>query len=159
MTTNSTPPAPAAPISVVLVDDSEDLLFLVRGALERSGQFRVVAEAADGEQAVAAVSAYQPDLVLLDIAMPVMDGLQALPLIREKCPTATVVMLSAFGDSSGMPQRAMSMGANGYIHKDGRIQALPEQLRVIVGGANAHRAAQLARQSAEPEPASPESVT
>ena len=91
--------------------------------------------------------------------MPVMDGLQALPLIRESCPTAIVVMLSALGDASGMPQRAMSMGANGYIHKDGRIQALPEQLRVIVGGANAYRAAQLARQSAEPEPARPESVT
>ena len=159
MPTNSSPPAPAAsPITVVVIDDSEDLLFLVRGALERSGQFRVVAEGADGEQGVAAVSATQPDLVLLDIAMPVMDGLQALPLIREKCPTAIVVMLSAFGDASGMPQRAMSMGANGYIHKDGRIQALPEQLRVIVGGVNAHRAAQLARQAAKNEPASPESV-
>ena len=93
-----------------------------------------MAEAADGEQGVAAVRASQPDLVLLDILMPVMDGLQALPLIRESCPTAIVVMLSALGDASGMPQRAMSMGANGYIHKDGRIQALPEQLRVIVGG-------------------------
>ena len=119
MTTNSTPPAPATPISVVVVDDSEDLLFLVRGALERSGQFRVVAEAADGEQGVAAVRASQPDLVLLDILMPVMDGLQALPLIRQSCPTAIVVMPSALGDASGMPQRAMSMGANGYIHKDG----------------------------------------
>ena len=157
MPTNSSAPSPAIPISVVVIDDSEDLVFLVRGALERSGQFSVVAEAADGEQGVLAVSATQPDLVLLDIAMPVMDGLQALPLIREKCPTATV-MLSAFGDSSGMPQRALSMGAHGYIHKDGRIQALPEQLRVIVAGVTAQRAAQLARAQAAP-PASPETVT
>ncbi len=143
-------PLPAAdPISVVLVDDSEDLLYLVRGALERSGRFRIVAEAADGEQGVAAVGACQPDLVLLDIAMPVMDGLQALPLIREACPTSIVVMLSAFGDASGMPQRAMDMGANGYIHKDGRIQALPEQLRVIVRGVTAERAARAARSSAQ----------
>jgi DNA-binding NarL/FixJ family response regulator len=144
-------------ISVVLVDDSQDLLFLVRGALERSGQFEVVAEALDGEQGVAAVNASQPDLVLLDIAMPVMDGMQALPLIRSQCPDAIVVMLSAFGDSSGMPQRAMDMGANGYLHKDGRLQALPEQLRVIVGGVIAGRAARHAKDSAAPtkhEPAS-----
>lgn len=139
------PSGPAPTTSVVLVDDSEDLLFLVRGALERNGHFRVVAEAADGEQAVAAVRDTQPDLVLLDIAMPVMDGLQALPLIRAECPDAIVVMLSGFGDASGMPERAMALGANGYLHKDGRIQALPEQLRVIVGGVTAQRAARRAR--------------
>jgi DNA-binding NarL/FixJ family response regulator len=146
----NTPAPPASPITAVLVDDSEDLLFLVRGALERSGLFRVVAEAEDGERGVAAVAATQPDLVLLDFAMPVMDGLQALPLIRDACPSAVVVMLSAFGDSSGLPQRALTMGASGYIHKDGRIQALPEQLRVIVGAVRAERAARQARTAAEP---------
>lgn len=151
-------PSPAATtISVVLIDDSEDLLFLVRGALERSGKFRIVAEAGDGEQGVVAVAASQPDLVLLDIAMPVMDGLHALPLIRDECPTAVVVMLSAFGDSSGMPQRALAMGASGYIHRDGRIQALPEQLRVIVRAVTAERAARGARNSAQLT--SPESAT
>jgi DNA-binding NarL/FixJ family response regulator len=139
----------SAPISVVAIDDSEDLLFLVRNALERTGQFRVVAQAADGEQGVAAVRAAQPDLVLLDILMPVMDGIHALPLIREECPDAIVVMLSALGDASGMPQKAMSLGANGYIHKDGRITALPEQLRVIIGGAMAERAARKAREATQ----------
>jgi DNA-binding NarL/FixJ family response regulator len=57
-------------------------------------------------------------------------------------------MLSALGDASGMPQKAMSLGANGYIQKDGRIQALPEQLRVIIGGAMAERAARKAREAA-----------
>lgn len=141
-------PTPAAAISVVLIDDSVDLLFLVGTALERSGKFRVVAQAADGEQGVAAASTAQPDLVLLDVAMPGMDGLQALALIREKCPGAVVVMLSAFDDSSGMPQRALAMGASGYIHKDGRIQALPEQLRMIFRGVRAERAARHARTSA-----------
>jgi DNA-binding NarL/FixJ family response regulator len=150
----SSSPDPAATIRVVLIDDSEDLIFLVRGALERSGQFRVVAVAADGAQGVAAVKASQPDLVLLDIAMPVMDGLQALPLIRDECPAATVVMLSAFSDTSGMSQRAMSMGANGYLHKDGRLQALPEQLRVIVGGVTAERAARQARATQPTRPGS-----
>jgi len=146
---------PTSPLSVVAIDDSEDLLFLVRGALERTGQFQVVAEAADGRQGVDAVRTHQPDLVLLDILMPVMDGIQALPLIRHECPDAIVVMLSALGDASGMPQRAMSLGANGYIHKDGRIQALPEQLRVIVGGATAARAARQAREASRPAGAQP----
>jgi DNA-binding NarL/FixJ family response regulator len=140
----STHPTPA-PARVVAVDDSEDLLFLVRNALERTGQFEVVAQAADGEQGVAAVRTAQPDLVLLDILMPVMDGIQALPLIREACPDAIVVMLSALGDASGMPQKAMSLGANGYLHKDGRLNALPEQLRVIIGSVKAERAARQAR--------------
>jgi DNA-binding NarL/FixJ family response regulator len=155
MPSSSSPAQATTTISVVLVDDSQDLLFLVRGALERSGQFRVVAEALDGEQGLAAVKASQPDLVLLDIAMPAMDGMQALPLIRSQCPDAIVVMLSAFGDLSGMPQRAMDMGANGYIHKDGRLQALPEQLRVIVGGVIAGRAARDARDSAKSESREP----
>ena len=150
MPLTSPSPDATAPISVVLIDDSEDLLFLVRGALERTGQFQVVGEAADGKQGVAVVGAVKPDLVLLDILMPVMDGIQALPLIRAECPDAIVVMLSALGDASGMPQRAMSLGANGYIHKDGRVQALPEQIRVIVGGALAERTARKAREAQGP---------
>lgn len=143
-------PSGAPTITVVLVDDSEDLLALVCGALERTGRFEVVGEATDGEQGVAAVGDSQPDVVLLDIAMPGMDGLQALPLIRDRCPEAVIVMLSALGDVSGMPQRALSMGAHGYIHKDGRIQALPEQLSVIVRGVYAERAARRAKDSTRP---------
>src|SRR4051794_20664553 len=94
--------SPAAPLSVVVVDDAEDLRPLVRMAIERSGRFSVVAEASDGAQGVDAVRAAQPDLVLLDIAMPVMDGLQALPLMADACPHAIVVMLSGFGDASEM---------------------------------------------------------
>jgi DNA-binding NarL/FixJ family response regulator len=150
------PPPAATASSVVLIDDSDDLLLLVRGALERSGKFRVVAEAGDGEQGVAAVTASLPDLVLLDIAMPVMDGLQALPLILEACPSAVVVMLSAFGDTSGMPQRALAMGAHGYLHKDGRLQALPEQLGVILRGVTAERAARSARSAARSTRPGPE---
>ena len=133
-----------------MIDDAEDLRPLVRMALERSGRFRVVAEAADGAQGVDAVRVSQPDLVLLDIAMPVMDGLQALPLVAEACPTAIVVMLSGFGDASEIGTRALDLGAAGYIQKGGRLQALPEQLRVIVGSTNAERAARRARHPAEP---------
>jgi DNA-binding NarL/FixJ family response regulator len=145
----TSPPTPVA-TRVVVIDDSEDLRVLLRAALERRGGFEVVAEAEDGAQGVAAVVASQPDVVLLDIAMPVMDGLQALAQIRVKCPTVIVVMLSAFGDTSGVPERALAAGANGYIHKGGRIQAVPEQLRVIIGGVTAERAARRARTPTQP---------
>ena len=139
-----------------MIDDSEDMRVLLGVALERSGEFSVVAEAADGVEGVAAVKAFQPDLVLLDIAMPVMDGMQALPLIRDECPTAVVVMVSAFGDSSGLPQRAMALGANGYICKGaGHLRALPEQLRVIVAAVTAERAAVTSRHKASPSPIVP----
>ena len=147
MTSSPPPTATTGTISVVLVDDSEDLILLLRGALERSGKFQVLEECGDGEQGVAAVQAAQPDLVLLDISMPVMDGLQALPLIRAASPSSVIVMVSAFDDSSGMPQRAMALGANGYVHKDGRIQALPEQLCMIFRGATAERAARRAKET------------
>ena len=139
-----------------MIDDSEDMRVLLKVALERGGDFRIVAEAADGEQGVDAVRAFQPDLVLLDIAMPVMDGMQALPLIRVECPTAVVVMVSAFGDSSGLPQRAMALGASGYICKGGgHLRALPEQLRVIVAAVIAERAAITSRHKSSPSPLVP----
>jgi DNA-binding NarL/FixJ family response regulator len=142
-------------MDVVVIDDTDDLRQLVRMALERGGAFRVVGEAGDGAEGVLVVRSCQPDLVLLDIAMPVMDGLQALPLIREECPSAVVVMLSGFGELSEMPQRAMTLGAAGYLQKGGRLQALPEQLRVIVGSVTAERAARLARNSGAAKPGQP----
>src|SRR4029079_10661247 len=92
-------------LEVVVVEDTPDLRDLLRMALKRSGDFTVVGEADNGRQGVEMVRARQPDVVVLDIAMPEMDGLEALPLLREACPTCTVVMLSGFGTSE-MTRRA-----------------------------------------------------
>jgi DNA-binding NarL/FixJ family response regulator len=122
----------ASPIRVVLVDDSDDLRLMVRLALEREPDFVVVAEAADGDSGLAAVAAHKPHLVLLDIAMPVMDGLQALTLIREDSPGSIVVMLSAFTGSSGAIERALSLGAHGYIEKGHGVPAMIAELRGVL---------------------------
>jgi DNA-binding NarL/FixJ family response regulator len=122
----------SSPIRVVLVDDSADLRALVRMALEREPDFTVVAEAADGASAVETVAAHKPHLVLLDIAMPVMDGLQALTLIREECPGSIVVMLSAFTSSSGTIDRALTLGAHGYIEKGGGVPEMIDNLRAVL---------------------------
>jgi len=122
----------ASPIRVVLVDDSADLRSLVRMTLDREPDFTVVAEAADGASGVEAVAAYKPHLVLLDIAMPVMDGLQALTLIREDSPGSIVVMLSAFTGSSGAIDRALALGAHGYIEKGGGVPEMIDDLRGVL---------------------------
>ena len=126
----STLPVTTDPLGVVVVDDTPDLRALLRMALERRGEFQVVAEAGDGQEGVRLVQELQPDVVLLDIAMPVMDGLEALPLIRAACPRATVVMLSGFG-AAEMTQRAMLAGADGYLQKGLPIRALLSQVRSI----------------------------
>jgi DNA-binding NarL/FixJ family response regulator len=122
----------ASPIRVVVVDDSEDLRLLLRLALEDEPDFTVVAEAPDGATGVEAVSEHTPHLVLLDIAMPVMDGLQALTLIREESPGSIVVMLSAFSGSTGAPERAVALGAHGYIEKGGGVPELIADLRDVL---------------------------
>ena len=122
----------ASPIRVVLVDDSADLRSLVRMTLDREPDFTVVAEAADGAAGLEAVAAHKPHLVLLDIAMPVMDGLQALTLIREDSPGSIVVMLSAFTGSSGAIDRALALGAHGYIEKGGGVPEMIDDLRGVL---------------------------
>ena len=146
--------APAT-MRVVLVDDLEDLRALLRATLERSGYFSVVAEAENGERALAVVRETQPDLVLLDVAMPVMDGLQALALIRQEHPAVNVAMLSGFGDTSEVAQRALAMGAIGYIQKNGRLLGIPEQLRVMTDSASAIRRARTRREQLRSAPSVP----
>ena len=104
------------PWRVLLVDDSEDLRFLLRLKMESWEQFSIVGEAHDGESAVEMAARHQPDLVMLDLAMPGMDGLQALPLIREAVEGVRVVVLSGF-DQAVMAAKATEAGADGYLEK------------------------------------------
>jgi hypothetical protein len=99
-----------------LADDVFDLRFMVKLALERSGRFQVVAEAENGDEAVELAKEHQPDLVLLDVSMPVKDGLEALPDIRSVSPNAKVVMLSGF-EASRLAAAALESGAAAYLEK------------------------------------------
>ena len=126
------------PYTTVVVDDSHELRSLWRLMLEYDDRFAVVAEAANGRSGVAAAELHQPDLVLLDIAMPVMDGLQALRLIRSESPRSTVVMHSSFSEDSIQASLARRMGAHGFIRNGQPRQALLAKLETILrrtGGA------------------------
>src|SRR5688500_4505165 len=105
-----------ARFTVVVADDVGDVRFLVRTSLESSGRFDVVAEARDGEEAVALAKEHQPDLLLLDLSMPRMDGMQALPLIHDVAPETKVVVLSSF-PARRMEGAVRSRGALGYLQK------------------------------------------
>lgn len=108
---------------VLIVDDAEELREVLTLFMERAEGLEVVGEAVDGLDGVEKARDLQPDVVILDIAMPRMDGLQALPLIREASPGARVVILSGFGDST-MAEDAMRAGADHYVQKGGRLSEL-----------------------------------
>jgi YesN/AraC family two-component response regulator len=119
-------------LNVLIVDDSEDLRDLLRLVIERHPEgWRVVATAAEGEQAIQEARTSQPDLVLLDIAMPVMDGMEALPHIREAVPDAVVVMLSGYPTSTA-GQAALNAGAHGYLEKSDLVKGLIPRLEQII---------------------------
>ncbi len=104
-------------LKVVLADDDPDLRGLVELMLKADGRFRVVGQAGDGAAAVRLAESEHPDVVVLDLQMPLMDGLTALPLLRERLPDARIVVLSTFPDPFTLVD-AVRQGADGYIDKD-----------------------------------------
>jgi DNA-binding NarL/FixJ family response regulator len=107
---------PGLTIRVLLADDTPEIRRLLRVNLELDGRFEIVGEAADGAEAVALSQSLHPDVVVLDLAMPVMDGLQAAPMIRQYSPSSRILVLSGF-DHSRMEARAREQGAHGYLEK------------------------------------------
>jgi DNA-binding NarL/FixJ family response regulator len=123
-------PGTAAPIRVLLADDAADIRILLKLVLEFDAEFTVVAEAANGEEAIRLSAEHQPDLIVLDIAMPVMDGMDALQQLRQVSPLTKVVMYSAY-DSSWLAERAHRFGAAAYIDKTAGVVDMVGQLRSI----------------------------
>src|SRR5260370_13339374 len=87
-------------IGVLVVDDNHDFRSAVRDVLEGDLQTRVVGEACDGLQAISLTANLQPDLILMDIAMPLMNGLEATSAIRERWPKVIVVLVTAIPSNS-----------------------------------------------------------
>lgn len=115
----------------MIADDVADLRFLLTRALESSGRFTVVAQAANGQEAVEQATAHQPDLTLLDLGMPVLNGLDALPLIRTAVPDGTVVVVSGY-EPADMEAAALARGAAGYLVKGvGPRQLVDELLSLL----------------------------
>ncbi|MCU1673505.1 MAG: hypothetical protein JWN77_1618 [Frankiales bacterium] len=126
------PPAPvAAPadaLRVLLADDAPDIRLLLRLAFACESGFDVVGEAEDGRQAVDLTEELQPDVVVLDLSMPVMDGLEAIPELLRVRPGVRIVVLSGF-DQARMKQPALELGAHDYLEKGAATSELVGAIR------------------------------
>jgi DNA-binding NarL/FixJ family response regulator len=117
---------------VLIVDDHPLTRDALSALLEQQG-FEVVGEAADGEEAVAALREHHPDVLLLDLTMPGLDGLAALPKIREEAPACEVVVLTA-SDTEENLLAAIRAGASGYLLKSEPPERIAVFLRSVVRG-------------------------
>lgn len=120
------------PIRLIIADDTEDIRMLLRISLSIGGNFEICGEAADGAEAVALADQLKPDAILLDLAMPVMDGLQAAPEITRRSPGTKIVMLSGFSKDR-LQAAAAEAGAAAYIEKGAKPQQIAEVLLDVCG--------------------------
>jgi DNA-binding NarL/FixJ family response regulator len=120
-------------VRVVIADDHGLMVEGTKQALEKAGGFEVVAEASNGAQVLPLVRRLQPDLVLLDLRMPQMDGLTCLTKIRQEFPEMKVAILSVSQDPE-IIQTVLKRGANAYIVKTVDPEDLPAALRQAVDG-------------------------
>ena len=116
----------------MLVDDVEDLRALLRVLLTQDGRFDIAGEATNGEEAIGIVLGLRPDVVVLDLAMPIMDGLTALPALRGAAPHARIVVLSGLPIEE-MGTAAVDAGAIGYIEKGRDIPSLANDIFDLAG--------------------------
>ncbi|MCY9513916.1 response regulator [Paenibacillus apiarius] len=115
---------------VLVVDDSMFMRHVLGNILERNG-YEVIGEAADGSEAVLQYDRLKPDIVMLDITMPVMDGLAALRQIRQQDGQANVVMVSAMGQSHFI-RESFCAGAKGFVIKPFQEQHLVETISNLI---------------------------
>ncbi len=111
-------------IRVLVAEDSHDLHLLMELAIERDDRLELIGQARNGAEAVALAARERPDVVVLDLDMPEMNGYEALPLIRQGSPNTKVLIWS----SRVVPEAAEELGADAYCIKDDNIFAITEQI-------------------------------
>lgn len=125
--------------TIVIVDDAVEVRTLVRTRLRLSRRFAVVGEGSSGQEAIDLARHLRPDLMLLDVSMPGMDGLEALPAVREQSPGTRVVMYSGF-DEEGLAERTLELGAAAFFEKASSLEGLVDDLlRLLDDGEAAPR--------------------
>ncbi len=124
------------PIRVVLADDHAVVRKGIREFLEASGNIRVVAQAADGKEAVALVAQHAPDVAVLDVQMPGMTGIEATRRIKAEFPTVRVLILTAYDDDPYI-FALLQAGASGYVLKTADSDEIVNAVRAVFRGESA----------------------
>lgn len=117
--------------NILICDDAAFMRMMIRDILTKNG-YNVVGEAENGARAVEKYSEVSPDLVLMDITMPEMDGIQALKAIRAKDPNAKVIMCSAMGQQA-MVIESIQSGAKDFIVKPFQADRVIDAVKKVVG--------------------------
>ena len=120
-------------IKLLLVDDQTLVREGIKSLLGLSDKVRVVAEASDGTQVLPQISAHNPDVILLDISMPKMNGIEALQLLSERQITTPVIILTTFDDSE-LVLKGIQAGAKGYLLKDVSLDSLINAIETVYRG-------------------------
>ena len=120
-------------IKVLLVDDFEPIRQSLRSMLLRTGKFQVVGHATDGLEAIQKVQELQPDLILLDIGLPKLNGIAAVPQIRRVAPKSKILFLTQ-NTSPEIVEAALGTGAHGYVVKSEAGTELFEALESVIQG-------------------------
>ena len=116
---------------ILIVDDAAFMRMMIKDILTKNG-YEVAAEAENGQKAVEKYTEARPDLVLMDITMPEMDGIQSLKKIKELDPAANVIMCSAMGQQA-MVIEAIQSGAKDFIVKPFQAERVLEAVKKVVG--------------------------
>lgn len=119
-------------VRTLICDDDPVIRLMLRLALEGADRFTVVAEVGDGREAVAQAELLQPDLLLIDLTMPVMSGDEAIPLVRRVAPNTTIVVMSGLLAESVAPQ-VEALGAAAYLEKGTPVRVILERLNDVLG--------------------------
>ena len=146
-------------IRIVLADDHEIVRNGIKLVLEEQDDMEVVAEAADGEEAVRFTLGHKPDVLVLDLNMPGVSGLEAIPRALEASPDTAVVVLTMQSEPA-FAREALRTGARGYVVKQSAASELVGAVRAIIGGDTYINPSLGARMAAEPaDPGPPDDLT
>jgi DNA-binding NarL/FixJ family response regulator len=121
------------PVRILIADDHDALRTAIRDLLESRSEFKVCGEAKNGLQAVEKSAEIQPDVVILDVVMPMMNGFEAAQKIRTVSPDSRIVMLSAFTDER-LLNEAKNVGAVCYVPKSDAARELIDAVQVAADG-------------------------
>ena len=122
-----------SPIRVVLIDDHLQIHTVVQATLNSTPDFKLVGQGANGQDAIALCEQYKPDIVLMDVVMPIMDGIEATMVLHERFPNIKILVLSSFHDHESV-YTMLRNGAVGYLTKDTLAQDLVETIRATFQG-------------------------
>ena len=123
----------SSPARIIIADDNEWVREVIRSILKSEPDLRIIDEAKDGQETIELACLHRPDLVLIDVSMPPVDGFVVTQMIKEELPTTKVLIVSAYEDSLVISE-AVGAGADGYVLKLSLVQELVDAIRGVLRG-------------------------